>query len=460
MNLKLRNVLLTFLLFTVLAYAQDKRTPYQYPKEQMKMETLGEWQDLKFGLFLHWGTYSQWGIVESWSLCPEDRSFTSVRPVGKSYYDYVKEYEKLQTTFNPVNFNPEKWAEAAKYAGMKYMVFTTKHHDGFNMYDTQESDYKITSPKTPFSSNPRADVTKEIFDAFRSKDFMAGAYYSISDWHHNDFWWDYFPPFDRHINYSPEKYPEKWQGFNDFIYNQLDELTSNYGKLGMLWFDLCDVSKDKKVDWARFEKVIHTNQPQALMVARHTYTKYENYRTPEQQVPDQALDYPWETCMTMGKSWSYKPGDEYKSVYELVQLLVKIVSRGGNFLLNVGPGPNGDFDSTAYERLKGIGDWMQINSEAIYGTKPISPYHETKLVFTQKADAVYAFYLPKEDETKMPAKISISSMQPEKGSQVFLLGHDKPLNWELNGAGFIVEIPAGLQRRPKSEHVWVLKFQP
>ncbi|MBD0777793.1 alpha-L-fucosidase [Maribacter sp. ANRC-HE7] len=460
MNFKLRNVLLTFLLFTGLANAQDKHPPYQYPKEQKKMETLEEWQDLKFGLFLHWGTYSQWGIVESWSLCPEDRSFTSVRPEGQNYYDYVKEYEKLQTTFNPVNFSPEKWAEAAKYAGMKYMVFTTKHHDGFNMYDTQESDYKITSPKTPFSSHPRADVTKEIFDAFRSKDFMAGAYYSISDWHHNDFWWDYFPPFDRHINYSPEKYPEKWQGFNDFIYNQLDELTSNYGKLGMLWFDLCDVSKDKKVDWARFEKVIKANQPQALMVARHTYTKYENYRTPEQQVPDQALDYPWETCMTMGKSWSYKPGDEYKSVYELVQLLVKIVSRGGNFLLNVGPGPNGDFDPTAYERLKGIGDWMQINSEAIYGTKPISPYHETKLVFTKKKDAVYAFYLPKESETKMPAKIAISSMQPKKGSQVFLLGYKKPLNWNDNGEGFIVEIPTELQRKPRSKHAWVLKFQP
>ncbi|WP_276169060.1 alpha-L-fucosidase [Zobellia alginiliquefaciens] len=459
MKCKIASLLLFFLLIAEGLSAQDKHPEYQYPKEQEKMKTLEEWQDMKFGLFLHWGTYSQWGIVESWSLCPEDEGFTSVRPEGMSYFDYVKEYENLQTTFNPVNFNPEKWAKAAEYAGMKYMVFTTKHHDGFNMYDTKESDYKITSTKTPFSSNPRADVTKEIFDAFRAKDFMAGAYYSISDWHHNDFWWDYFPPFNRQINYSPEKYPAKWQNYNDFIYNQLDELTSDYGKLGMLWFDLNNVSNEKKVDWARFEKVISDNQPQALLVARHMYTEYEHYRTPEQQVPDKALDYPWETCMTMGEKWSYRPNENYKSVYELVQLLVKIVSRGGNFLLNVGPSPNGDFDDTAYERLESIGDWMKINGEAIYGTKPIVPYHETKLVFTQKDDFVYAFYLPDEGETKMPARISISSMQPKEGDEVYLLGYNKPLKWEKNGTGFFVEIPVELQRKPKCENAWVLKFQ-
>ena len=227
----------------------------------------------------------------------------------------------------------------------------------------------------------------------------------------------------------------------------------------MLWFDLCGVSKERQVEWARFEKVIHKNQPGAIMVARHTNSEYENYRTPEQEIPDQALDYPWETCMTMGKSWSYKPGDEYKSVFELVQLLVKIVSRGGNFLLNIGSGPDGDFDPIAYDRLKGIGDWMKINSEAIYGTKPIAPYHETKLVFTQKEKNIYAFYLPEEKENKIPGKILISSMQPSKRSQVFLLGYNKPLKWENKGKGFIVEIPGTIQKKPLCKNAWVLKFQ-
>lgn len=457
--LKINCITILFLIFLNNGYAQHNRPAYQYPKSAEVLQTLEEWQDLKFGLFMHWGTYSQWGIVESWSLCPEDRNFTSVRPEGMSYFDYVKEYEKLQTTFDPVNFDPEKWAEAAKYAGMKYVVFTTKHHDGFNMFDTKQTDYKITSQVCPFSSNPKANITKEVFDAFRKKDFMAGAYYSISDWNNNDFWWDYFPPFNRNINYSPEKYPEKWKALNDFMYNQLDELTSEYGKLGMLWFDLCGVSKEKQEEWARFEEVIHKNQPAAMMVARHTNTEYENYRTPEQEVPDQALDYPWETCMTMGKSWSYKPNDEYKSVYELVQLLVKIVSRGGNFLLNIGPGPDGDFDPVAYDRLKGIGDWMKINSEAIYGTKPIAPFYETKIVFTQKENSIYATYLPDEGETQMPGKILISSMQPVKGSKVFLLGYDKPLKWENNGLGFIAEIPTSIQNKPICLNAWVLKFQ-
>tara|TARA_Y100001980_G_C14556896_1_gene352697 strand:+ start:98083 stop:99486 length:1404 start_codon:yes stop_codon:yes gene_type:complete len=452
-------VLLLAGIHTQLLAQHGNRPPYQYPEQKEVMATLGEWQDLKFGLFMHWGTYSQWGIVESWSLCPEDRNFTSVRPDSLSYFEYVKAYENLQTTFNPVKFNPDKWAKAAEYAGMKYVVFTTKHHDGFNMFDTQQSDYKITSEKTPFSSNPKANVTKEIFEAFKKRDFMTGAYYSISDWHHDDFWWDYFPPFDRHINYSPEKYPEKWERFNDFIYNQLEELVNgDYGKLGMLWFDLCTASREKTVDWPRFEKMIRANQPGTMMVARHTNTIYENYRTPEQSIPDHALDYPWETCMTMGEKWSYKSDDQFKTTYDLVQKLVQIVSRGGNFLLNVGPGPDGDFHSAAYQRLKEIGDWIQVNGEGIYGTKPVAPFHETKLVFTQKDENVYAFYLPEENEKTIPAKIFISSMQPKPGSNVYLLGHNKPLQWEKNGTGFVISVPPSLQNKPKGQYAWAFKF--
>lgn len=446
--------------FAEQATAQEKRPPYQYPTDPAVLQNLKEWQQLKFGLFMHWGPYSQWGIVESWSICPEDRPFTSVRPAGKSYFEYVKDYENLKTTFNPVKFDPEKWARAAQYAGMKYVVFTTKHHDGFNMFDTKQTDYKITSKDCPFSSNPKANIAKEIFDAFRKENFMAGAYYSIADWNCKDYWWDYFPPFDRHINYSAKKYPERWQRFNDFVYNQLDELTGgDYGELGLLWFDLCGASTEKSPEWARFAQKVRENQPGIIMVARHTDSEYENYRTPEQNIPDQALDYPWETCMTMGRSWSYKPGDQYKTVYELVQMLVQIVSRGGNFLLNIGPGPDGDFDPVAYERLKGIGDWMKINCEAIYETQPIKPYHETKLAFTQKAGYTYAFYLPDETENTLPGKILINSFQPAKGSKVTLLGHNGFLKWESNGNGIVIDIPENLKSTPPCQHAWVFKLQ-
>ncbi len=460
MNTRLFTSFLLLMCYFQLTSAQDKRPPYQYPDDPQVLQKIRDWQDLKFGLFMHWGTYSQWGIVESWSLCPEDRPFTSVRPSGKSYSEYVKDYENLKTTFNPVKFDPDKWANAAQYAGMKYVVFTTKHHDGFNMFDTRQTDYKITSKSCPFSLNPKANVAKEIFDAFRKKNFMAGAYYSISDWNNKDFWWDYFPPFDRHINYSPEKYPEKWQRLNDFIYNQLNELTNgDYGKLDMLWFDLCGVSKEKKVDWPRFAKMIRNNQPGIMMVARGSNDQYENYRTPEQETPDQVLDYPWETCMTMGDSWSYKPHDKYKSTYQLVQLLVKIVSRGGNFLLNIGPGPDGDFDPVAYDRLKAIGDWMQVNGEAIYGTKPVKPFHETKMVFTQKQNYIYAFYLPDEDEKNIPGKVNINLLQPVKGSRIFLLGYNNPLKWEVNGKGILIDIPKAVQKKPVCQNAWTFKLQ-
>ena len=203
-------VFLAFVLSVLLSSqlsAQQPRPPYQYPTEPEVLQNLKEWQDMKFGLFMHWGTYSQWGVVESWSICPEDWEWNK-RPEGSSYVQYVKDYEQLANTFNPTGFAPEKWATAAKEAGMKYVVFTTKHHDGYNMYDTRQSDYKITGQNTPFHTNPRANVAKEIFEAFRKDQFKIGAYYSITDWHHDDFWWKYMPPKDRNINYSPAKYPK------------------------------------------------------------------------------------------------------------------------------------------------------------------------------------------------------------------------------------------------------------
>ncbi len=143
-------------------------------------QRLEEWQDLKFGLLMHWGPYSQWGIVESWSICPEDLSWATGgrKPgVADNYNDYVTAYENLQTTFNPTQFDPTKWADAALDGGMKYVVFTTKHHDGFCMFDSQFTDYKITDEKTPFHSNPKSAVTKELFSAFGERGFWLGAYF-------------------------------------------------------------------------------------------------------------------------------------------------------------------------------------------------------------------------------------------------------------------------------------------
>lgn len=467
MNNKLIYCLLAFVVGSISLSAQDPlvekknnehKPEYIYPEEAEVRENISNWQNLKFGMFIHWGTYSQWGIVESWSICPEAYKFCMVRPDGMSYDEYVKKYEALKNTFNPVKFDPEKWASAAQYAGMKYVVFTTKHHDGFNMYNTAYSNYKVTDKDCPFHTNANADIAARIFDAFRDKGMMAGAYYSIADWNNNDYWWDYFPPKDRNLNYPPEMFPEKWQRLNDFINNQLDELTGGrYGKLGMLWFDLCDASPDKHPQWDRFAKTVRSNQPDIMMVARHQNNIYENYRTPEQKIPDQALDYPWESCMTMATQWSYKPDDIYKSTHSILTTLVQIVSRGGNLLLNVGPGPDGELHPDAYRRLREIGDWMQVNGEGIYGTRAIAPYKEERIAFTSKGNYVYAFFLSDENEG-MPGSIKIRSFVPQKGKQVTLLGSKIQLKWKKTSDGIEIIIPERLRRNPPCKMLWGIKI--
>lgn len=197
---------------------------------------------------MHWGTYSQWGIVESWSLCPEEYGWCE-RKSGSNpqdYNTYKREYENLKKTFNPINFNPDKWAKAAKEAGMKYVIFTTKHHDGFCMFDTKYTDYKVTDADCPFSSHPRKNITKEIFNAFRSEGFWTGAYFSKPDWHSPFYWDPQYPPRDRNVNYGPEENPENWNKFIDFTHNQILELLSDYGKIDILWLDGGWVAKKSK----------------------------------------------------------------------------------------------------------------------------------------------------------------------------------------------------------------------
>jgi len=177
-KIKLSIAFLFFIIITADAQQHNFSDNYVVPSDTLVQQKLAHWQDIKFGLLMHWGTYSEWGIVESWSICPEDEGWTQRKgPYAANYFDYVKAYEKLQTTFNPVKFNPKKWADAAKDAGMKYIVFTTKHHDGFCMFDTKQTDYKVTSPNTPFSANPKSNITKEVFNAFRNDGFMIGAYF-------------------------------------------------------------------------------------------------------------------------------------------------------------------------------------------------------------------------------------------------------------------------------------------
>lgn len=475
----MKNLLLLFAcVATLTATAQEKNT-YVKPADSLVLQKLAIWQDVKFGLLMHWGTYSQWGVVESWSICPEDEGWTQRRgPYANDYFTYKKAYENLQTTFNPKNFDADKWAAAAADAGMKYVVFTTKHHDGFCMFDTKETDYKITSSKTPFSTDARANITKVVFDAFRKKNFMIGAYFSKPDWHVDNYWWPYMPPKDRNVNYDPKKYPERWNAYKQFTYNQIQELMTGYGKVDILWLDGGWVrplsSIDKSVDWqatipynqdidmAKIAGMARQHQPGLLVVDRSVGGEFENYQTPEQQVPAKPLNFPWESCLTMGNSWSYVPDDHYKSTNELVHLLVKIVSRGGNFLLNVGPSPEGDWSDTAYSRLKEMGAWMKINSEGIYNSRPIAPYEQGNIVYTQNKNGKtrYVFILAdeKDESIALPASIPVDAMLVNAKSKVTVLGAKGTCKVVITNGAASITVPKQLSGKA-GKYAWVLKIE-
>lgn len=432
---------------TINAQQHTKSESYVYPTDSLVLQKLHHWQNIKFGLLMHWGTYSQWGIVESWSICPEDEPWEQRKgPYAANYFDYVKAYENLQTTFNPVKFNPDKWAAAAKDAGMKYVVFTTKHHDGFCMFDTHQTDYKITSAKTPFHTNPKANIAKEVFNSFRKDGFMIGAYFSKPDWHSPDYWWPYFPPKDRNVNYDPAKYPERWNGFKNYVYNQIEELMTGYGRMDILWLDggwVRPKTPDPKrgiynqdIDMPRIATMARKDQPGILIVDRTVSGKYENYQTPEQTIPDKPLSNPWESCITMGNSWSYVPNDHYKPARQLVQMLIEIVSRGGNFLLNIGPSPEGDWSDTAYSRLKDIGDWMHVYGNAIYDSKPLAPYQEGNIVYTQAENgkSKYIFILSDKDAdaVKLPKSLQLPKDILSGRNKISIMGTNEQLKLNRN----------------------------
>ncbi|MBK7123644.1 MAG: alpha-L-fucosidase [Chitinophagaceae bacterium] len=473
-----------FLISILFVWGIEKTTAQQqvyFPDPDPAIQhRLEEWKDLKFGLLIHWGTYSQWGIVESWSICPEDLSWaTGARKAGvaDNYTDYVKAYEKLKTNFNPVKFDPGKWAAAAKDAGMKYLVFTTKHHDGFCMFDSKYTDYKITDRDCPYSTNPKANITNEIFTAFRNKNFWIGAYFSKPDWHSDAYWWKKFPVSDRNANYAIQKYPEQWKKFTDYTHNQVNELVSDYGKIDILWLDGGWVRKktgeevkhelletyegsrwarnpqSQDIDMPRLVKEIRTKQPDLLVVDRAVPGEQQNYLTPEQHIPDTGLPYPWETCMTMATSWSYVPNDVYKPTNEIIEKLVDIVSKGGNYLLNIGPGPDGELDTAAYHRLAEIGTWMKTNGEAIYGSRMFAVFSEgEKIRFTQSKDGktryIFLFEFPE-------SKILLKKIPFFKNEKVQLLGSNKNIIWKQTGQGVEISLPPAL--KTTTDHVWVLK---
>lgn len=448
---KIFTVLSALILLSFSVFAQLNVHPtsnkYEWPTDAAVRQKLDKWQDQKFGMIIHWGLYAVPGMIESWALCNED---WISRDSTQSYDAFKKWYWGLSEKFNPVNFNPEQWAKAGKDAGMRYLVFTTKHHDGFCLWDTKQTNFSIANG--PFKENARADAAKYIFDAFRRQNFMIGAYFSKPDWHSEYYWWPYRATPDRNNNYDIRKNPWRWNKFKEYTYNQISELMNNYGSMDILWLDggwvrpLETVNEEVRswgatipawsqdIDMPKIASMARKAQPGLLVVDRTVHGPYENYQTPEQKIPDHQLDHPWESCLTLGNDWGFVPSDKYKSASRVIHQLVEVAAKGGSLLLGVGPKPDGTLPLDVVSRLENIGEWTRANASALYGTRITRHYNDGNTWFTQSKDGktIHAIVCLAEDKP-LSASLTWKGNVPLKGAKIVCVETGKAIKYKVNG---------------------------
>lgn len=363
----------------------------ELPKEVRQQ--LEKFQDDKLGVIFHWGLYAVAGIVESWQLSEED-DWARTQPWRENLEELRKDYWQLGGVFDPQAFCPKAWAATCKEAGFNYMLFTTKHHDGFNLYDTHVSEYKVTGKSCPFHQDMRSDIFNEVAEAFRKEGLSVGAYYSKADWASPLYWEPDSKPKGRYASYDPLEKPEKWQRYQQFVFDQLHELCTAYGKIDILWLDAGWVNSANNEYLAMDQLVpeLREKQPQLIVVDRTIGGPYENYVTPERKVPEQVPKKVWESNIPLAKNWGYVPNDVYKSFEEILTLLIQIVSKGGNLLLGVGPKPDGHLPEEAVALMLQLGKWLKVYGQGIYGTRRNDVSQIDDWYFTKKNQTIYAYH--------------------------------------------------------------------
>lgn len=378
-------------------------------------EKLRWFMEARLGMFIHWGLYALLGRGE-WVMYLEG--------IPKD------EYAKLAESFRAEKFDAEEWALIAKEAGMRYMVLTSRHHDGFSLFDTKYSDFKST--KTPAAR----DIVAEYVEACRRVGLKVGLYYSLLDWRWDAYW------------NGPQKDPRGWEAFLEYVHGQVEELCSNYGRIDVLWFD--GGWPYKPEDWRALELLDKVRRLQPHIIVNNRTGVPGDFDTPEQHVPWWSPPRrAWETCMTMNDSWGYFEGDRnWKTPRQIIGTLVQAVSLGGNLLLNVGPRGDGSFPPEAVEILSHVGSWLRRNGESIYGATG-APFTTTVGPVTMKDGKAYIHAL------RWPgSRITIANVGFKVVSARFL-ADDREIRFRQDGKRVFLE---GLPPQPLDPYDTVIEL--
>ncbi len=381
------------------AHAGQKLVNLESP--QVVAKRLQWWSEARFGMFIHWGLYAQ------------DGCFWRGKDGGSEHMMLkleipIAEYAKIANDFNPVKFQADEWVRTAQDAGMKYLILTAKHHDGFAMFDSPSDAYNIVK-RTPFQRDP----VKELAEACRRRGLKFGVYYSLGrDWHDPDVPTERKADGVRRSNtwdFPEEDKKDFAKYFARKVKPQVLELLTQYGPLAVLWFDTPE--KISPAQSRELLALIHRLQPDCIVNAR-VGNRLGDYTVEEQAIPANGNPLPWESCMTLNRHWGFKKNDlEWKPAAELIRNLVDIASKGGNFLLNVGPTGEGVIPPPSVERLREVGQWMKVNREAIYGTtaSPFKKFTWGRCTKKMTADGVtlylHVFDWPKDGKLLVPGLV-------------------------------------------------------
>lgn len=363
------------LIFQVNANAAQRQSEDDVPGAAP--EVIERWRAMRFGMFVHWGPVSLKGTEIGWSRRGPRRGHAR----GGTGTVPMEEYDNLYTHFDPTEFDADQWVRIAQDAGMKYLVFTAKHHDGFSNFDSALTDYKITSPKSPYGK----DICRQIADACHRSGLALGWYYSPRDWYHEDF------ATQRHDQYLK------------FYLGQLRELCTNYGQVDILWFDGLDSPRELWGD-TPVESFHMLRRLQPGIILNNRGGLPGDYDTPEQRVGGFNRQRPWETCMTICRQWAWKPNDQLKTLQECLQTLIYTAGGDGNLLFNVGPMPDGRIEPRQVERLRQMGAWLKEHGDGIYGTRggPFKPGRWGASTCKGNKINVFVMQWPAEGPLKLP----------------------------------------------------------